>query len=239
MHLLFWLTTAALSPVLLYQGKRARRNTPRLPDGSGDPDGQYGEGTPDRHILVLGESTAASVGVASHDLGLASQLAKQVHQRTGQTTAWHTFGINGVRMQALIGELAKAELPPADIVLLSMGVNDATGVTARRRFRQQLLALRQLLIARYPAPLVLLGVPPMHLFTALPAPLRQIMGWRARQLDNVYAQLARQRPDDFIHLQYPLITDPELLAADGYHPGLKGYQQIAEALVSSGKDLFH
>ena len=32
MHLPFWLTTALLFPVLLYQGKRARRTTPRLPE---------------------------------------------------------------------------------------------------------------------------------------------------------------------------------------------------------------
>lgn len=239
MHLLFWLTTAVLSPVLIYQGKRARRSTPRLPEGSGDPGGQYGEGTPARRILVIGESTAASVGVATHDQGLASQLARQVHLRMGQTTAWHTFGINGASMQALIGAMANTELPSANIVLLSMGVNDVTGFTARRRFRQHLLGLRQLLVARYPEPLVLIGVPPMHLFTALPAPLRQIMGWRARQLDDVYARLARQRPEDFTHLHYPLITDRELLATDGYHPGPTGYQQIAEALASSGKDLFH
>jgi lysophospholipase L1-like esterase len=239
MHLPFWLITAALAPVLLYQGKRARRMTPRLPEGSGRPSGQHGDGTPVRRILVLGESTAASVGVSSHEQGLASQLARQMHQYSATTTAWHTFGINGVRLQALNGALAKAQLPPADIVLLSMGVNDATGFTARNRFRQQLIALRQMLAARYPTPLVLLGVPPMHLFTALPSPLRQIMGWRARQLDNVYARLARERPGDFIHLCYPPVTDPDLLASDGYHPGFKGYRHIAEALVGDGKGLLH
>ncbi|WP_339844617.1 SGNH/GDSL hydrolase family protein [uncultured Halopseudomonas sp.] len=238
MHLPFWLTTALLSPLLLYQGKRARRTTPRLPEGSGNPCGQYGEGAPARRILVLGESTAASVGVVTHDQGLASQLARQIHQRTGQTTAWHTFGINGIRMQALIAELDKTQLPAADNVLLSMGVNDTTGFTSRSRFCDQLLALRQLLAVRYPAPLILLSVPPMHLFTALPSPLRQIMGWRARQLDAVYARLAHEKPKDFVHLEYPLVTEPGLLAADGYHPGRSGYQQIAEALASSRTDLF-
>lgn len=233
MSLPFWLITALLSPILLYQGKRARRTTPRLPDGSGNLCGQYGEGTPIRRILVIGESTAASVGVASHDMGLASQLAKQIHLRTGQTIVWHTFGVNGIRMQALIGTLEKAQLPPADIVLLSMGVNDTTGFTSRSRFRRQLLALRQLLAPRYQAPLMLLSVPPMHLFTALPSPLRQIMGWRARQLNDVYARITRRRPDDFVLLQYPLVTDPQLLAADGYHPGQRGYQYIAEALADS------
>ena len=64
MHLPFWLTTAVLFPVLLYQGKRTRQTTPRLPEASGSPFGQYGEGEPARRILVIGESTAAGVGHA-------------------------------------------------------------------------------------------------------------------------------------------------------------------------------
>ena len=39
MHLPFWLTTALLFPVLLYQGKRAHRTTPRLPEAGGSPSG--------------------------------------------------------------------------------------------------------------------------------------------------------------------------------------------------------
>lgn len=233
MHLPFWLTTALLFPVLLYQGKKTRRTTPRLPEAGGLPSGQYGEGPPARRILVIGESTAAGVGVDSHDQGLASQLAKQIHEYTGKAIAWHTFGVNGIRLGALIAELDKAELPEADLVLLSMGVNDTTGFTPRYRFRQQLKTLQQRLAARYPKPLLLLSLPPMHLFTALPSPLRHVIGWRARQLDNVYLQLARQVPAEFTHVKYPVITDPELLASDGYHPGKEGYNYIARALVDS------
>jgi len=181
---------------------------------------------------VIGESTAAGVGVEKHEQGLASQLARQIHERTGQTIAWHTFGVNGIRLGALNKQLAKADLPEADLVILSMGVNDTTGFTPRYRFRQQLLELRQLLGTRYPVPLMLLSVPPMHLFTALPAPLRHVVGWRARILDNLYQQLAHRAPDDFTYVHYPVISDPELLASDGYHPGEKGYRYIAEALAS-------
>ena len=231
MHLPFWLTTALIFPVLLYQGKKARHTTPRLPEAGGSPSGQYGEGNPASRILVIGESTAAGVGVETHDQGLASQLAREIHERTGQTIAWHTFGVNGIRLGALIHTLETAELPEADVVLLSMGVNDTTGFTPRFRFRRQLQALRELLAPRYSGPILLLSVPPMHLFTALPSPLRHVMGWRARQLDNLYIRLARQFPEDFRYVNYPVVTDPELLARDGYHPGQKGYRYIAEALA--------
>lgn len=231
MHAPFWLTTALLFPVLLYQGKRTRRVTPRLPEASGECAGQYGEGKPAFRLLVLGESTAAGVGVETHSQGLASQLALQLHQRTGLCIAWHTYGVNGIRLGNLVSRLESAGLPGADAVLLSMGVNDTTGFTPRFRFRQQLQALRAATLSRYDAPITLLSVPPMDKFTALPAPLRQIMGWRARQLDRAYQELARQAPGDFRYLGYPAATDPALLASDGYHPSARGYQYIAAALA--------
>ncbi|WP_417565737.1 SGNH/GDSL hydrolase family protein [Marinobacter sp.] len=231
MHLSFWLTTALLFPVLLYQGKRVRRTTPRLPEAGGAPGGQYGEGAPARRVLVIGESTAAGVGVETHDQGLASQLARQIHEHTGQTIAWHTFGINGSRLGALVGELKTTELPEADMVLLSMGVNDTTGFTPRFRFRRQLRDLRQLLAPRYSGPMLLLSVPPMHLFTALPCPLRYVVGWRARQLDRVYQHLAREASADFFYVDYPTVTDSTLLASDGYHPGPEGYAYMAASIA--------
>lgn len=227
MHLPFWISTALLAPLLVWQGKHTRRTTPRLPEAGGEPHGQYGEGKPALRLLVIGESTAAGVGVAHHQAGLASQLARQLYQQSQHPIAWHSHGINGIRLQALLDDLKTAELPDTDITLLSMGVNDTTGLTPRRRYREQLLTLA----ARLPKPLYLLSVPPMHRFTALPSPLRQLLGWRARQLDAIQQQLARERPDDFIHLAYPTMNDPALLAEDGYHPGARGYQAMATALA--------
>ncbi|RMJ05646.1 GDSL-like Lipase/Acylhydrolase [Marinobacter litoralis] len=230
MHAPFWLTTALLSPILLYQGKRARRDTPRLPEASGAKSGQYGEGAPEFRLLVLGESTAAGVGVATHKEGLASQLAIRLHQRTGKTVGWQTFGVNGIRLGNLLNTLASESLPPANSIVLSMGVNDTTGFTSRARFRQHLQTLRAAIAPLSPAPITLLSVPPMEKFTALPSPLRHIMGWRARQLDRIYQDLAKRTPNDFRYLNYPTVEDPSLLASDGYHPSQRGYQFIAEAL---------
>ncbi len=227
MHLPFWLSITLLAPLLVWQGKQTRRTTPRLPEAHGDPHGQYGDGKPAWQLLVLGESTAAGVGVTHHQDGLASQLARQLHQQSRRTIGWRSHGINGIRLQALLDHLKTIQLAPADAILLSMGVNDTTGLTPRRRYRQQLLALG----AQLPGPLFLLSVPPMHRFTALPTPLRQLLGWRARQLDAIQRRLAAEQPDDFIYLGYPAMTDPTLLAEDGYHPGITGYQAMATALA--------
>ncbi|WP_323751152.1 SGNH/GDSL hydrolase family protein [Marinobacter sp.] len=231
MHAPFWLTTALLFPILLYQGKRARRVTPRLPEAGGETSGQYGEGAPKFRLQVIGESTAAGVGVYAHSDGLASQLALRLHERTGKTIGWQTFGVNGIRLGDLLQTLASEKLSHADAVLLCMGVNDTTGFTSRARFRQHLKTLRSAILPLSRAPITLLSVPPMEKFTALPSPLRHIMGWRARQLDRIYRDLALQAPADFRYFNYPIAEDPSLLANDGYHPSQRGYQFIAKALA--------
>ncbi|HAD45187.1 MAG TPA: lysophospholipase, partial [Alcanivorax sp.] len=75
-------------------------------------------------------------------------------------------------------------------------------------------------------PVYLLAVPPMQHFTALPRPLRDLLGQRAAQLDRVQQTLAAQL-HGVHHLAYPAIADPACLAEDGYHPSEKGYAYIA------------
>lgn len=231
MHLPFWISTALLSPVAIPLAIHTRRTTPRLPEASGAASGQWGAGEASRRLLVVGESTAAGVGCQHHGEGLASQLAHQLHQRHHQTVAWHTFGINGIRAAGLLEQLAERDLPDADAIFVSLGVNDTTGLTPRHRYRTQLAQLFELLGQRNPdAALYLLAVPPMHRFTALPVPLRQLLGWRARLLDQQHAQLANQH-QRVQHLHYPPLQDPRLLASDGYHPSAHGYLAMATALA--------
>lgn len=231
MHLPFWFSVGALSPVVIPLALYTRRTTVRLPEASGEPRGQWGQGTPATRLLVVGESTAAGVGTLHHRQGLASQLALQLHQHSGQAVAWHTLGVNGIRLDALLANLADIALPEVDKVFISMGVNDTTGLTPRRRYRTGLLNLIQALRKQHPAiQITLLAVPPMHRFAALPAPLRQLLGWRARQLDQQHRHVVTN-DKALLYLGYPALQDPTLLAEDGYHPSASGYRAMAIALA--------
>lgn len=231
MHIPFWLSVVALSPVLAIQALHTRRSTMRLPQASDSTNGQWGTGRATTGLLVTGESTAASVGVSRHSQGLASQLALQLHERSGQTVAWHTLGVNGIRLEDLLAYLADRPLPEVDHILVSVGVNDTTGLTPRRHYRTRLTSLVERLQQAQPAISVsLLAVPPVHRFTALPVPLRQLLGWRARQLDHQHRQLAASRPG-LNYLHYPALEDQALLAEDGYHPSASGYRAMAAALA--------
>jgi lysophospholipase L1-like esterase len=228
----FWLICLLLAPLLIVQARRTRRDTPRLPEAGGADRGREGDGGgPPLRLLVVGESTAAGVGVAEHRQGLGAHLARAfAHRRQGPVT-WQVIGVNGIRAQALNQHLAGRPPADVDLVVISLGVNDTTGVTRPGHYRQHLTALIGTLRRGRPnLPVYLLAVPPMQHFTALPRPLRDLLGQRAAQLDRIQQTLAAQL-QGVHHLAYPVIADPAYLAEDGYHPSEKGYAYIAEQVA--------
>ncbi|EKF74289.1 GDSL family lipase [Alcanivorax hongdengensis A-11-3] len=214
------------------QAKRTRRTALRLPEACGSDNGQWGSGAAQRRLLVLGDSVAAGVGVADHQQGLACQLARSRHRINNETVAWHTRGINGARLADLLLALPDMALPASiDTLIISIGVNDTTALTRRHAFRQQLTELQTQLDHRYPGiPVHLMAVPPMQYFTALPQPLRALLGHRAGLIDREIQRLARQHPSRIRHLAYPALRATALLAEDGYHPSAEGYRCLAAAV---------
>lgn len=235
----FWALFVALSPLLLWQARRTRATTPRLPEASGDTFGlaAAANGSPGR-LLVVGESTAASVGVAFHHQGLAAHTARALSRQQRRPVHWHTLGVNGIRARALVQYLDDhPRLPPntdpLDFAIISLGVNDTTGLTSIRRYRDALRDLIAVLRRQQPdLPVYLLAIAPMQHFTALPTPLRQLLGQRAARLDREQQALARQL-DGVRHLVYPISNTADSLAEDGYHPSEKGYNYIGERIAAT------
>ncbi|ASK34893.1 GDSL family lipase [Alcanivorax sp. N3-2A] len=229
----FWLAFILLSPLLLWQARRTRATTPRLPEAQGDAFGlaPAHQGAPLR-LWVIGESTAAGVGVQHHHQGLAAHTARALTTRLRRPVHWHTLGVNGIRAAALLEHLRQRPLnETADLAIISLGVNDTTGLTTTRRYHRALRALIHTLRQHHPhLPIYLLALPPMQHFTALPAPLRQLLGHRAARLDREQQAVAAQL-DGVYHLAYPAVHEPEYLAEDGYHPSEKGYRYIGERVA--------
>lgn len=58
--------TITLIPALIIQGKKVKKNTPRLPEPEGVREGITGQGKK-LSILILGDSAAAGVGVKTQE----------------------------------------------------------------------------------------------------------------------------------------------------------------------------
>jgi lysophospholipase L1-like esterase len=215
-----------LGPLLLLQGLRVRRETPVLPEPPGPREGTAGEGLPIR-ILVVGDSAGAGVGAATQDEALAGQLVRRLRGRF--RVEWRVVAATGATTASTIRQLERMDAFATDAVVTSLGVNDVTAEAGVRRFLARNARLRELLRAKFGARLILVsGLPPVHLFPALPQPLRWYLGARAKELDRA---LARSLPDGngAEHLPFDRALVPAHMAVDGFHPGPPVYDAWGEA----------
>ncbi len=213
---------ALMSPVLFCQGKYVRRVTPKLPEAAGGRSGESGTG-PSLRLLVLGDSAAAGVGVATQDDALIGQTVRRLQDRF--QVFWKLEAQTGATTRSTIAKLKAAEPEPFTAVAISLGVNE---VTCGRRVATWLAELDELAHrprTKFSAQRMLWsGVPSMHEFPALPQPLRWYLGTRAALLDQVLKTWVDARRDcDFIAA--PASGYGSLMAVDGFHPGPKVFEQ--------------
>lgn len=229
----WWLAFATLAPLLWLQGRYARWRTPRLSPPSDPLLGLTGNSARTFSLLMLGESPAAGIGVATREESLPAQLAVEISRRRGQGVRWRSVAVNGASIHDVIfQQLPQVSEQPADLVVVVIGVNDTTGLTPRTRWRQRILALVTAIRAFTDAPILFASLPRMDSFTAMPQPLRTVMGLRARLLDHDLRAMIRGHAQVTCAPPLPPLTALQL-AADGYHPSAAACviwaAQLAEA----------
>ncbi|MDK9556042.1 SGNH/GDSL hydrolase family protein [Marinobacter sp. M216] len=223
--MLYPLSTLALGPILIGQGHYVRRVTPSLPEPEGERDGVIGAG-PELRLLIVGDSAAAGVGVPSQSEALAGRLAAQLGRRF--RLQWRLLAETGRTSGDVVRALAQEPEACFDVALVSIGVNDVTGRTRDRQWLKHLDELSGQLAERFSVSHTLFtAIPPMHLFPALPQPLRWYLGLRARQLNGLLEDFCRHRAGTrFLSVGFP--PEPGYMAADGFHPGADAYRVWAE-----------
>lgn len=223
------LSTLFLLPILLPQGIYVRLTTPRLPEASGERAGVIGEGKLLK-VLILGDSAAAGVGAECQSQALSGQLVDRLKE--SYTVDWRLEASTGDKTLDVIERLEALDAFDVDLVITSIGVNDVTSSVSPADWYQQQQQMVDLLRQKFSVRTVLMTpVPPMHLFPALPQPLRWCLGNRANELNHRMNALIQANA--FCHLIEPgFELDQSLMASDGFHPGPKLYQQWAEALTS-------
>src|SRR5262245_48122534 len=117
----------ALSVLLtfLWQGRRVRATTPILPPAAGPTEGRTPGRAPALRVALLGESTVAGVGAATHEESLAGRTADALCRITGRSIEWRAIGLSGATARTTRRVLLE-KLPGAgaDAVALVLGVND-------------------------------------------------------------------------------------------------------------------
>ena len=242
-----------LAPVLLLQGLKVRRTTPRLAEPEGERVGQTGP-NPQLSLLILGDSAAAGVGVANRSQALLGQVIEQLSPtldvnyalfaKTGATTSTTLQAIQQINTDHPV--LGQGHY---DVIVTSLGVNDITSSVSCDKWLLQQQALFTLLKKRYtPKQILVTALPPLGLFPVLPNPLRWSLGKRANQFNHRLQQLIlklnqqqNNQSSQFTMIKLPLDNpQPELsmldfmrqvMASDGFHPGAPIYNAWASLVV--------
>ncbi len=236
MNIYSLMLTAMLLPILIVQGVAVKLRTPVLSHASGDPWGLVeGPGVP-LHLMVLGESTVAGLGVDTCDQALASQTASALGRKTGRSVSWASLGRTGMMAYDLRKNyLEKVACLKADIILISLGVNDVLHMHGPGRYARDLLDLIGELRRLFgDIPIMLSGVAPIGYFPAIPQPLRYVLGLRARVLDQAAAVLCRSLRNVH-HCSTPHAASLIRIsfASDGFHPNATGYALLGNFLGES------
>ncbi len=232
----FWLTL----PGLLPQALHLRSTALRLAPAAGPTEGLIaGHGAPLR-LLLLGDSIIAGIGVDQLARAFPGQLAAALANQSGRAVAWLAIGQGGWNVTRIVAELLPRLAGQAsfDLAVFSVGVNDVTGLTPRRRWRAQLEQLHSGL-ANCADLSVHLGLPPLDRFPALPVPMRRSFGHRARVLDQIAAEVARAGPAR-LHLPMQVMPNDDQFAPDGFHPNADACAAWADDVaqrIGVGEDL--
>jgi lysophospholipase L1-like esterase len=227
----------ALLPLLLWQAVQVRRRALELPEAAGKRHGRQaaGRSSAPLRVLLVGDSSAAGVGVRQQDQALAGQLALHLAEALGRPVHWQLIARTGHTTGEALQHLRESLLQPADVLVTALGVNDVVRQVPASRTLEQLQALHAEAQARA-------GVrywshqalPPMQQFPLLPAPLRWVLGAQAEGLNHLLLQTLGDQPDR--GLMRPPVRlagagAAELMAEDGFHPGAPGYALWGQVLA--------
>lgn len=221
-----------LGPLLLAQGRWARSNGPRLPNAPKPWSGTI-SGREPLHLLGLGDSTIAGVGVDNPMNGLTAQFAKELYRYTGRGLTWDSIGQRGITAEELLEDYLPEidQTEPPDVVLVSIGANDAKNMVSPRRAATAIDIVVDRLHTDFPsASIIVSSLPAFHLFRSLPQPLRSVMAGNGQAIERRVRPRIEQR-------HYAMMLPPpphypaHFFAEDGFHPSAEGYAIWAEFAV--------
>ena len=228
----YYISTVLLLPLLLLQAIWVRFSMIKLPEALGERSGSTGNGSP-ISLLIIGDSATAGVGTHEQKNALSGQLSNNL--AINNQVNWQLVASTGLTSTQLINEIEKLETQTFDFILVSIGVNDVTGLTKESLWVSNIEAIVSLCSTKFGTPKVLLtALPPMHLFTGIMQPLRWWLGVRAKRLNTLMMQTTANYSQCCV-LTIDIPFTSEYLAQDGFHPSALAYGVWAEQAATALK----
>ncbi len=222
----------ALSPVLLAQAAWAMARTPRLPEPEGARHGVVGDGPP-LNVLVLGDSSAAGVGVPVQEAALGGQLALALSER--HQVRWQVVARSGAttaKTREMLADTA-SQFGPVDVAVTALGVNDVKNGVRLTDWLSDTQSLHEDLRANHGAKQIIVsGLPPLKHFPVLKRPLSTVLHQRALRFEAALVGALTASKSDALHLPFDLPMTADVMAEDGFHPGPVIYREWAARVAA-------
>lgn len=225
------LFTWAMLPVYAWQGYRLRQKIERLLPAPVPQSGVLGSKEPGFRLLIIGDSSVASVGMERLEHTLSYNIADQVHARTSRAVQWQSAGCNSAT-SADLRDFVVPHIGSRDFthVIVAVGTNDMKNFHAISRFKKSFGTLLYALRTRFPdSKIIWTPIADMNKFPALPKQLARILAARATLINEQGKQLCYERGVTYSEPVPIEISDG--FARDGFHGGPAGYRVWGEHLA--------
>jgi lysophospholipase L1-like esterase len=242
--LLHYLISLPFLPILYFQAKRIRKKVPLLPEAI-EPNGiaySTNQNEKEISILALGESTMAGVGVTFHKEGLAGTFAKEWANLNSASVSWSVYARSGYTAQKVHQKLIpKIEKSNFDIIIISLGANDAFKLKNVISWQKDIQKLIHTLRSLYPnATIAFFNMPPIQEFPAFSFLMKFIIGkkvnilgrglFEVAKMPNVFYFRDKITLDTWVLKMNKKYKDSDFFS-DGIHPSKLTYQTWAKEMA--------
>jgi lysophospholipase L1-like esterase len=198
------------APIYLYQGRKIKRDTVRLPEPDGARFGQIhlrsiadaeASELKTLNLMIVGDSAAAGVGSQTQQEALAGKLIPALQQQALVNKAfgaqfneltWSVQATTGHTSFDILRRLYILPKPsqPIDVMVISVGTNDTTANVSAHKWQQQLEGIIAIAKRKFGVrTLIFSRLPQMAKMPAIPAPLNGFIGAKANRLDEILQQV--------------------------------------------------
>ncbi|RZS87333.1 lysophospholipase L1-like esterase [Motilibacter rhizosphaerae] len=232
--------SAALRALVRAEVRLARRRIGRLSTPYA-ADGTHGDGADAIRLAVLGDSSAAGLGVADALELPAVLVARGLAAATGRRVELRTFAVVGAQTSDLRPQVEAALSAGAEVAVVMTGANDVTHRVRPEVAAAHLAAAVRALRAGGCA--VVVGTcPDLGTVRPIAQPLRTWARVASRRLAAQQAAATVAAGGTSVPLGDLLGRDfhtrpGEMFSSDGFHPSAAGYRAVAEALLPAVLDV--
>jgi GAF domain-containing protein len=147
----------------------------------------HARGTNPDRVLITGDGAATGRGVATHDLGLPGYLARSLSVHTGRATDVDIVVTGNMTARTCLPAIADLDLGRFDIIVSSLGANEALALTGTNTWRTALAVLLDDIQAKSPAAtkIFVLPIPFFGINPHFPPALARVVDRHVQKLNAV------------------------------------------------------